>query len=295
MNIRTKRITIWLTVMLLILWTAQASAFDDTVADRPLWSSCGEVEIRFRTINNHYGENDYEDGIRRSLIWEPWDGHLEYGDYEAQKPATPDQAEIIRIDARKKEYTVLFHQPGRYFIDGVRVYILDPENETLATVASGLTRAAEECRGRNEKETASLVRNWIVRNIQYGEEFADYPEREQYEDPIGVLIGGKAICTGYANLYMLMAETCGIRTTVLTVETRKTGGGHQINLNRLDGEWSFTDVTWDDGGKKSRNQYFAMDEKRMNKYYMIPDYNEFYSRWFSSPEQIMKLNSILDF
>ena len=68
-------------------------------------------------------------------------------------PVTPEQAEIVSADPKVCELTVLFHQPGRYYItSSTRIYILDPANETLAAVGAKLNEAVETCRGRNEKE-----------------------------------------------------------------------------------------------------------------------------------------------
>ena len=294
MNVKTRSVAICLMIVLLLSVVAPAFAFYDSVADKPLCVLGGEVEIHFKVISDNPIYNS-ADAIRTSLYWEPWETNMLYEKYSEYSDATQDQAEITSINEQGTEYTVLFHKPGRYQIGDARVYILDPENEALAAVGTELCEAIEQCQGKNQKETASLLRKWIVKKIKYGNDSSDYPERAQYDDPIGVLITGKALCTGYSALYQLMAEMCGIRATTLTVEVKRNREGHVLNLNRLDGEWSFTDVTWEDGGSSCKNTYFAMDEKKMNKYFTIPDYVEIYHAWFSSPEQIQKLNNLLDF
>ena len=293
MSIKKCLVIGWFVAALLICFISTAFAFNETVADKPLWAIGGEVEIRFRTIVNYLADYS-EDMIRSSIYRAPWGENLLYAGCEEYKPVTPEEAEIININEQKKEYTIIFHKPGRYQIVDIMMYILDPENETLVEIGKELNDAVEECKGKNEKETASLLRKWIVNRIQYGDDSSDYPERAQYDDPIGVLIGRKAICTGYAGLYQLLTEACGIWSKTLTVEVKRNKGGHVINMNRLDEEWSFTDVTWEDAGRKCKNQYFAMNEKKMKKYYSIPDYEDFYYNWFSSPEQIERLNNLLD-
>ena len=291
-----RKIAVLLLAVLLVSLAAPAYALDTyyfAVAGSPRWSLSGETEIRFKMNEQFF--RDYQNNYEQSLGWIPWEGNLLYTE-EFAIPVTPEQAEIVSADPKACELTVLFHQPGRYYItSSTRIYILDPANETLAAVGAKLNEAVETCRGRNEKETASRIVNWIAKKIKYDGGSTDYPERGQYEDTIGVLTSGKAICVGYTALYELLAEACGIRTFKVDVEVNENNTWHIITLNRLDGEWSFTDATWEDGGNSSRNTYFAMDKNKMNRYYSIPDYNEFYPKWFSDPERTTELNSLLDF
>ncbi len=60
----------------------------------------------------------------------------------------------------------------------------------------------------------------------------------------GALVEGKAVCDGYAKAYAYLLHKVGIYSHV-AVGTGN-GGGHAWNLVRLDGEWCYTDLTWDD-------------------------------------------------
>ena len=292
---KARWISACLIVILLGICAMPAFAFEEgLVADR-YWALGGEVKIRFKVIDRDVSEKDFELFVSSCVDRAPWKNNLKYAPYNQYKMAKPEEAEVIDSDVKKKEFTVIFHKPGRYFVSMgsiVDIYIFDPNNKTLKAVAKELSSAAETCRAKTEKKTAALIRNWIVKTIQYGGDDTDFPERGQYEDPIGALISGKAVCVGYARLFQLMAETCGIRTLAIGAETKK-GEGHMLNLSRLDGVWSYTDVTWDDGGKTSRNTYFAMDRKKAGRYYTTLDY-EYYRKWFSSSKETNKLNKLLD-
>ena len=288
MRKKTRGAILGLMLALLFSMAVPACAFCDMAADRPMWAIGREIRMRFRMI----GENQTLDNLVRNIYRKSWEENLLYERDAQIKPVTPDQAEVIGIDRENREITVIFHQPGRYAVGGERVYILDPENETLAAVDAELRDAVEKCRGRNEKETASRILEWMAGRIRYGGDSTDYPERGGYEDPIGILTGGEAICTGYARLYAILTDLCGIKTRTLTVSVRD--GGHVICLNRLDGEWNFTDPTWCDAGKTSNTKYFAMSEEKMRKTFTFPDYDGFYAEWFGSPERINALNGILD-
>lgn len=291
-----KLVKMSLIFVLLLCLSVPVFASSETFFSDRTWALGGEVEIRFKILSDEKIPDDLSPldwyGVSRA----PWEDNLMYASMEAYHAVTPDDVEIINYDEAKSELTLLFHKPGRYFVQDTFIYIFDPQNETLAAIGAELNDAVKKCRGKNEKETASSLRKWIVRRIQYGNDSSDYPERGQYEDPIGVLLGGKAICVGYSYLYEMMARQCGIKAFSYGLEIRKTGAGHVINLNRLDGVWSFTDVTWEDNGKSSRNKYFAMSEKQLLKYCNITDdCSQFYPFWFSSPEKTAELDRRLEF
>ena len=261
------------------------------------WAPAGETEIRFKVVSD--GKDACPLESYTYMSYAPWKGNLIYAPVEAYREATAKQAEVTGMDEKKKEFTILFHKPGRYLVGGRTIYILDPKNKKLAAIAAELEDAIRKCRGKNEKETASQLRKWIVKKVRYGEEYSDYPEREQYEDLIGILTGKRAICTGYASLYRLMAKSCGIQVFSVSGTVRKNGSGHVISLNRLDGKWSYTDITWEDNGSSCRGKYFAMDEKTLKKYFEFPDYGDpewvdICQYWFSSPEKTAELDRILD-
>ena len=279
-----------LAVMALVCAAFPALAMDSYATDKPRWAPRGEVEISFRDLtDNPYSS---EETVRSGILRASWDDHLMYADWEDLQPAKKSEAEVIRCNAQGTEFTVLFHQPGRYQVCGVDIYIFDPDNAELATLTAEINDVVSECRGRNEMETARKLKNWIASRIRFGDEWSDYPERNLYDDPIAVLIRKEAICVGYTNLYQLLAETAGLKVFRQSVTIKKDGSGHMLNLNRLDGAWSFTDVTWSVG---NGDAYFAMDEARLGRYAEIPSCSEDYYRWFSSPEQIGKLNEIIDY
>lgn len=61
---------------------------------------------------------------------------------------------------------------------------------------------------------------------------------------IGSLLDGKAVCAGYAHAYQMLLQAVGI--PCFFVSGTSQGQNHAWNLVQLDGEWYYTDVTWDD-------------------------------------------------
>lgn len=65
----------------------------------------------------------------------------------------------------------------------------------------------------------------------------------------GALVNHKAVCSGYAKAFDLMAKMCGLSTTVVTgeaINSASQNGPHAWNQIYLDGEWYNVDVTFED-------------------------------------------------
>lgn len=70
----------------------------------------------------------------------------------------------------------------------------------------------------------------------------------QHQTAYGALVGGKAVCAGYARAYQLLMNHVGIPTWYIsgTANNGYASGDHAWSLAQLDGNWYYTDVTWDD-------------------------------------------------
>lgn len=76
------------------------------------------------------------------------------------------------------------------------------------------------------------------------------PEREKI-DPLrsitGVFLDGKAVCEGYARAVQYLLQRCGIECAEAAGNLHRQGGGaHAWNIIKIDGEYYYLDVTWDD-------------------------------------------------
>ncbi len=67
----------------------------------------------------------------------------------------------------------------------------------------------------------------------------------------GVFLNGKAVCEGYARALQYLLQKCGIECTEVAGHVRKESGeldeAHAWNLAKIDGDYYYLDVTWDDG------------------------------------------------
>ena len=92
--------------------------------------------------------------------------------------------------------------------------------------------------------------------IQYMVENIDYDWKNYENDTIpadsyseyGALVKGVAVCDGYADAFMELAEACDLTVNKVSGTANGAGGweGHAWNQIKLDGEWYNVDVTWED-------------------------------------------------
>ncbi|MBQ1241673.1 MAG: hypothetical protein IIX99_00540, partial [Oscillospiraceae bacterium] len=76
------------------------------------------------------------------------------------------------------------------------------------------------------------------------------PEKDKI-DPLrsitGVFLDGKAVCEGYARAIQYLLQRCGIECAEAAGDLHREGGGaHAWNIVKIDGEYYYLDVTWDD-------------------------------------------------
>ncbi len=65
----------------------------------------------------------------------------------------------------------------------------------------------------------------------------------------GVFLNGKAVCEGYARAIQYLLQKCGVECAEAagTINgSPKNSGGHAWNIVKIDGEYYYFDVTWDD-------------------------------------------------
>lgn len=95
----------------------------------------------------------------------------------------------------------------------------------------------------------------------------NYVSTDNDQNAYGALVDGKAVCNGYAKAYQHLMLKAGIpawyvRGTSINPSTG-TPIGHAWNLVKLDGEWYYTDVTWNDQGQNTFYTYFNITTKQL--------------------------------
>lgn len=94
----------------------------------------------------------------------------------------------------------------------------------------------------------------------------------------GVFTDGKTVCEGYARALQYLLQKCGVECAEAAGFIHKgndeEGGAHAWNIVKIDGDYYYMDVTWDDDSntvqrvKHPNNQgyaYFCVTEEEMNR------------------------------
>lgn len=101
----------------------------------------------------------------------------------------------------------------------------------------------------------------------------DYVSTPNDQSAYGALVEGKAVCAGYARAYQYLLQKVGIpawyvRGSSINPNTNQTET-HGWNMVKLDGQWYYSDVTWDDQRE-----------------------NIFYAYWNITTQQLLKTHTI---
>ena len=128
--------------------------------------------------------------------------------------------------------------------------------------------------------TALWLHDLVAKNVRYDHAAreAGAEERPEAYSIEGSVHGKKAVCSGIAQLYMMLCERMGIWCTYVAGETHMSEedrqnnvegavGRHAWNLLRLDGIYTYVDVTWDlqEDAPFISHYYFGMSEEQCRR------------------------------
>ncbi|MDO4539806.1 MAG: transglutaminase domain-containing protein [Syntrophomonadaceae bacterium] len=120
-----------------------------------------------------------------------------------------------------------------------------PADEFVKELASAALDIYEKVitPGMSEYEQVKAIHDYIINNTDYDQGFTSGSD-----DVEGVLLYGKATCSGYAYTFQLLMSLCGIDCMVVGGSGTNNGRteNHAWNKVRIDGDWYNIDVTWDD-------------------------------------------------
>ncbi|MBR5323088.1 MAG: hypothetical protein IKU48_06045 [Clostridia bacterium] len=190
---------------------------------------------------------------------------------------------------REDNFTVYHNGKGDCYIE---ISYIDDVNKD--TARDKFKAAAEQFivdagvkEGMSEYEISLLIHDAVVNHVEYDEEFA----ADNIYNAYGALIGKKAVCEGYAELYQYLLYLCGIQSHAVT---GKANGDHMWNLVRIDGEYYMTDTTWDDplwnNTGRIAYEYLNVTREKMelegreidDNGYQIPDCNSTKANYYNN-------------
>ena len=107
--------------------------------------------------------------------------------------------------------------------------------------------------GLSDYEKAITLHDRLAKTVEY--EMSGL-----HQSAYGALVSGKAVCAGYARAYQHLMQAAGLYAWYVSGTSLDpvTGNavGHAWNAVKIDGDWYYTDVTWDDQGDRIMYTYF---------------------------------------
>lgn len=154
-------------------------------------------------------------------------------DYMRYAAENPDVAALFGQDA-----DALYEHYINYGIrEGRGIYDVN-ENSCLKIydVAEKITND-----DMSDRDRIKAVHDWMVQNIKY--DYDNYVRDTIPEESYGIdgaMNKGTAVCEGYASTFAFFMHVLGIECETVTSEN------HAWNKVKVDGEYYYIDVTWDD-------------------------------------------------
>lgn len=124
------------------------------------------------------------------------------------------------------------------------------------------------------------IHDYLIDNTVYDFETYGIVSQAEVSDDVysattayGCLIEGKAICSGYAAAFQLLANRLGYECGRVT-GSKISGESHEWNYIKLDDEYYFIDVTWDDpistdGTDYRSYSYFCITADELERSHVI--------------------------
>lgn len=113
-----------------------------------------------------------------------------------------------------------------------------------------LTRGLE---GKSDYEKSVILHDRVCDAVMYN------LDSLHNQTVVSSLVFGESVCAGYARAYQMLMQAAGIpcHYVVGTADNGAGIGGHGWNMVQLDGQWYYTDVTWDDQNDTGGQIYYS--------------------------------------
>lgn len=278
-------------VFLVLKDSKNAPAFAEESSTDEEFSGLPDDEFDFDSADNtvDYARNRLTDSEKK--LYDTFYEHLSIGKYEI----TTGLSGFTKNEVMKIYKSVVYDHPEFCWLDGSCRYLSDITGQltsfTFGVYCDDSDIKAYQWQAENAAQSiiiqamsyesdydkALFVHDYLVNNIEYNYDYAD--KRSGNEPPevslgcsmYGALVDGSTVCQGYAQAYQYILKKLGIEAVYVT----GYGGAsaHAWTMVKLDGEYYYTDVTWDDptfsddiqtnGGV--RHDYFCLTTKELER------------------------------
>ena len=147
----------------------------------------------------------------------------------------------------------------------------DKAKDEAVKKAIEVFKAEHITEGMSDFEKEIEIIRYLVDTISY--DWRNYQEDSIPDDSYtsyGALVKQIAVCAGYAQTFVNMADACGLEAKYIV--GKAGGGAHAWNRIKLDGQWYNVDVTWEDPINEENEPYNNYGyEKLQHQYINVTD------------------------
>ncbi|MBR4080927.1 MAG: hypothetical protein IKK21_03985 [Clostridia bacterium] len=236
-------------------------------------------------------------------FWEPWEKRY-YQPLETFREGVTGHASnaatVTAFDPSTMSGHITFKHEGMqspYGIPVCETYVVSGD-QFYDGVGAMISFAVDDAmydnsgnRIRSEKQIARNLHDWLCEHMVYdasvtagsGNTRMSFGQILYCGTGYGGLHTGRGKCTSYAQAYQMLLRTAGIECFVLdgTANTGRTTGRHAWNIARLDGQWVFIDVTWDDNDRGYDHDYFAVSRAHMDRNHTLDSEDAAFVRYLT--------------
>ena len=142
--------------------------------------------------------------------------------------------------------------------DSLSFLWFEPETLPALDAVEGQREQAEaavgeilaQAEGLSEYERALFFHDYLIEHTTYDAESAqailDKGVNADTRTAYGCLVEHSAVCSGYARAFQWLAQRSGLECMRVNGKDTTDDIGHEWNCIRLDGDYYYVDVTWDD-------------------------------------------------
>ncbi len=121
----------------------------------------------------------------------------------------------------------------------------------------------------SEFERELYVHDYLVKNCVYEEKTSSKDNRYTI---YGCLVDQSAVCEGYKNAFQQLLAYCGIKSFGVSGSLDNSESiDHVWNAVMIDGDYYYTDVTWDDSEDMVMYDYFNLTSKELTHSHSIAE------------------------
>ena len=193
-------------------------------------------------------------------------------------------------DVEPAYHAMVMDHPELFWVDGSTRYLYY-ESSDVVQVTPGYCVPLDEVehvRGQIEQVADEFIGSLPADASDYDKAKAAYEyiiNTTDYDISAGqnqniqsVLLGHASVCAGYARAYQYLLMRAGVFCSFVEGRIPSSGEDHSWNIVRMDGEYTYVDVTWGDPtypGLETENMGISYDYLGLTTQEMLRDDHEF--------------------